>query len=111
MSELFPAAGPRVPGRGRLRRYGLSAEDWAAMCRRQGGVCAVCRRLPASGRLNIDHEHVRGWKKMPPGERRLYVRGLLCPWCNGKVASWRITLDKARALVRYLADYNGRRGA
>ena len=76
----------------------------------QGGVCALCRRLPPNGRLVTDHEHVKGWKKMPPRERRRFVRGLLCNWCNGKIAGWRVTLDKAVALVEYLTAYHNRGG-
>lgn len=90
-----------------LRRYGLTAAEWRAILRAQGGVCAVCRKVPASGRMNTDHEHVKGWRKLPPSERRRYVRGILCPWCNGKLLGWRVTLAKAEALVLYLRNYHG----
>lgn len=100
----------RVPTEKTLRRYGLTSRDWLVILKRQGGVCFVCSKVPPSGRLNTDHEHVKGWKKLPPEERRRYVRGILCPWCNGKLIGWRVTLAKAEALVIYLRDYHARNG-
>jgi hypothetical protein len=44
------------------------------MAKKQKQVCAICGKLPASGRLNIDHEHHRGWSRMAPEKRKLYVR-------------------------------------
>ena len=63
-----------------------------AEMQKQGGVCAICKRVPPSLRLNIDHEHVKGWKKMPPEQRKQYVRGLLCFQCN------RLCLQKSNNL-------------
>lgn len=51
--------------------YGLSAEDYAELVRRQGGKCAICRAVPRSKRLAVDHDHKTG-----------AVRGLLCSRCN-----------------------------
>lgn len=65
----------------------------------------MCHRQPSSGRLVIDHEHVFGWKRMPPEERRLYVRGLLCFFCNHYYLARGLTVDKAENVVRYLKRY------
>lgn len=88
-----------------LSKYGLTLEDWAVIAARQNGVCDVCEKLPKSGRLNIDHEHVRGWKKMPPGKRKLFVRGLLCYMCNLFYLARGMTVDKAKNVARYLERY------
>lgn len=88
-----------------LRKYGLTAEAWRAIFHRQGGVCAVCKRLPESGRLNVDHDHAPGWKKMPPEERVLYVRGLLCYYCNKAYVGRGITVERAENVVVYLKQY------
>ena len=95
-----------IPSDTTLKKYGLSKLEWQARLVWQRGVCAICKKLPKTGRLCIDHEHVKGWKKMPPEERKKYVRGLLCWVCNHYYCGRGITIDKAENLVRYLGDYN-----
>ncbi len=59
----------------RLRRYGLTYQEYRALMERQGGVCALCRQewRGWGGRtgLHVDHCHRTG-----------RVRGLLCGDCN-----------------------------
>lgn len=44
----------------------------------QGGVCAICGRLPSLKRkFDTDHDH-----------RLMYIRGLLCHRCNRAIPSW-----------------------
>ncbi len=85
-----------------LAKYGLSEDHWRELLWRQDSVCAVCKKAPTTGRLCIDHDHVRGWKKLPPEKRRLYVRGLLCFWCNSRYVGRSITVAKAENVVAYL---------
>jgi hypothetical protein len=91
-----------VPSKATLRRYGLSEDEWRALLNEQDGCCFVCRRVPTTGRLCIDHEHVRGWKKMPPERRKRYVRGLLCWVCNHYYVGRGISVEKASNVVGYL---------
>ena len=65
-----------------LHTYGLSHEEWDDMFRAQEGVCWICRTLPKSGILCVDHRHVPKYKKLPQEEKRKEVRGLLCFSCN-----------------------------
>lgn len=65
-----------------LRVYGISLEDWRNMYEEQNRVCKICKSLPPSQRLSVDHVHVRGFKDMSPEEKRKYIRGLLCFLCN-----------------------------
>lgn len=51
--------------------YGITAEQYDWLFKRQGGRCAVCRNKPRSQRLAVDHDHQTG-----------AVRGLLCKRCN-----------------------------
>jgi len=51
--------------------YGISPETYAAVLKAQGGRCAICRNVPRSIRLAVDHDHKTG-----------EVRGLLCKRCN-----------------------------
>jgi hypothetical protein len=95
----------RAPTRPTLRRYGLTLEDWRRIATAQRGVCFVCRQLPKSERLHIDHEHVKDWKKMPPEKRKKHVRGLLCFRCNTTYVGRSITVERARNVVTYLERY------
>jgi hypothetical protein len=106
-----------VPSPATLAKYGLSQEDWGALLIAQDGCCGVCGKVPSPSkrdgkrRLVIDHEHVRGWKAMPPEERKLYVRGLTCWYCNHAYLGRGITVEKAEGVVRYLRTYAERRPA
>lgn len=57
---------------------------------RQGGVCAICGNPPVNRRLDIDHCH-----------RGLYIRGLLCHFCNRQLGV-RVTPDWMRKAIHYL---------
>jgi hypothetical protein len=91
-----------------LRRYGLSIEEWRAMATAQDHVCYICNRLPPSNRLCIDHAHIPKWKKLPPEKRKLYVRGLLCSYCNLRLLPKGMTLSKAKSIVTYLEAFKSR---
>ena len=82
--------------------YGITQADYDAILKAQGGTCALCGRSPNTGTvLHVDHEHVFGWKTMPPEERRKYVRGLVDYGCN-KFKIGRQTLAGAKAVYDYL---------
>jgi hypothetical protein len=56
--------------------YGMTVEQYDAMTFAQGGLCAICKKLPTvrskkSLRLDVDHNHETG-----------EIRGLLCSTCN-----------------------------
>jgi hypothetical protein len=91
-----------------LKKYGLTLDAWLAILEAQGGVCAVCQKLPTSLRLNVDHEHRPRWKKKPPEERAKAVRGLLCYWCNTAYVGRAITIQKAQNVVSYLEAFAAR---
>jgi hypothetical protein len=101
----------QTPKKATLQKYGLSEAEWQVMADAQGHRCFVCEKTPTTGRLVIDHEHVKGWKKMPPEQRKLYVRGLLCWVCNHYYVGRGITVAKAENVVRYLSLYAARRPA
>lgn len=85
-----------------LKRYGLTEAEWRAMADVQNHACYVCRLEPKKGRLCIDHEHAKGWKKMPPEQRKLWVRGLLCFFCNTRYLGRGISIARAKNVVSYL---------
>lgn len=62
--------------------YGISLEQWNQMFEDQGKVCWICKTLPKSGILCVDHRHVKGYKKMSLEDKAKEVRALLCFQCN-----------------------------
>lgn len=98
-----------TPSLATLKKYGLSLEEWQAMADAQGHACYVCHQVPTKGRLCIDHEHVKNWKKMPPERRKLFVRGLLCFRCNTTYVGRSITVERSRRVTQYLEAYEARK--
>lgn len=92
-----------------LKKYGLNIGEWRMMLDEQGGVCAICGREPSSGRMHIDHVHTRGWKKMRPEQRKKFVRGLCCQFCNRFYMSRNMTIQKSRNITLYLLRYEQRK--
>lgn len=115
-------SGPLPPSAKTLAKYGLSGAEWLAILERQFGVCAICGTLPrqpvqAKGkaaptwkgpRLCVDHEHVKGYKNLPPEKRKVFVRGLVCWHCNKHYIGRAMNLIRAEAVVRYLTAHNER---
>lgn len=71
-------AGPRTRAHNLMRRYNLTAEQYALMLDAQHGVCAVCGGEDTRNNNNseehplvVDHDHATG-----------KVRGLICHSCN-----------------------------
>ena len=88
---------------GNAEWYGLSKQEWLQIFFDQGCVCAICKQ--PNKKWVTDHEHVRGWKNMAPSERKKYVRGILCSWCNFRILRAGVTLFKLRNAVSYLETY------
>lgn len=98
----------KVPSAPTLKKYGLDAQGWLAILEAQGWVCAICKKVPKTGRFNTDHSHIRRWKTKSPEERRKHVRGIVCWWCNKVYLGRAITIDKAVNVVAYLRAFAGR---
>jgi hypothetical protein len=80
----------------KCRTYSITPEQYFAMLRAQGGVCAICARPPVSKRdWHVDHDHKTG-----------IIRGLLCNGCNTAIGQ----LRDNPALCRAAADYLERHG-
>ena len=114
MSALANEAGRRgirAPTTATLKKYGLTADAWLALLAAQGWVCPICDRDAARVRLNTDHEHVPGWRLLPPEERVRYVRGVLCVHCNYRLVPSRMGSAQAEALLAYVRAYEARQAA
>lgn len=87
----------------RLRtRYGITAEQYAALHEAQNGLCAICGEpetaTDRSGeiKLRVDHCHTSG-----------DVRALLCHGCNAGLGHFRERPDLMTAAISYLARHAG----
>lgn len=87
----------------------MSLIEWIDLLNKQGCVCVICNKVPSTGRFVTDHEHVKGWKNLPPNERKKYVRGILCWYCNNKTLTKGITVEKLKNAIDYLNGYRSRR--
>jgi hypothetical protein len=80
--------------RNNLKRwYGIMEEQYDALLKQQGGVCAICRELNHDGekRLSVDQSHE---------DRR--VRGLLCHRCNFAIGLLRDSGELCRRAALYI---------
>lgn len=86
-------------------KYGLTALSYLEMYRAQDGQCKACGKpgqpIGRRGRerwevLQIDHNH-----------DTLKVRGLLCNGCNIGLGHLGDSIDRVRAVLRYLEENDG----
>jgi hypothetical protein len=76
------------------RTYGITADEYAAIFKAQGGKCGICGGRPRSERLAIDHDHTTQ-----------EVRGLLCSRCNHELlGAAHDSLDLLRKAVAYMEE-------
>ena len=90
-----------------LNKYGLTEKEWQVLYDKYGGACHLCRKkyITAKRNLHIDHEHVPGWKNLPPDERKKHIRGLTCYTCNRFRLTRGTTLETAKKMVTYFKNY------
>jgi hypothetical protein len=101
---------PPYPAASTLKRYGGTREKWLFIWVKQRGRCPLCDRGPEAGvKFVIDHEHVRGWRRMRPEVRWSYVRGLPCARCNWRFLVPGMTYPVARRMTDFLLAYEVRR--
>ena len=77
----------------RLKRHGITQDQFIAMKESQGFGCKVCGRPESecTKGLCIDHDHKTG-----------KIRGLLCNGCNAALGFMQDDIAAIRALVTYL---------
>lgn len=74
------------------KTYGMSTEEYARLLRLQGGRCAICRAVPRTKRMAVDHDHETGAN-----------RGLLCKRCNHDLlGAAHDRVEILRAAIAYL---------
>ena len=79
----------------RLRKYGLTPEQYRRMVDESNGLCIICKLAPARG-LCIDHDH-----------RTKKVRGLPCSNCNSGIGFFADDTKRMREAADYVDRANG----
>ena len=101
-AEETPVPPGFLPSEYTLKKYGLEYKHWKQIWDYQGGACAICGRTGV--KLQIDHRHVKQWKKLPDEERRKWVRGLLC-WRENHKLLGAVRMGVTPDILRKAADY------
>lgn|SRR5574341_88869 len=99
----------RIPSKATLKKYGLDELTYKWLLDEQGHKCPICKKVPSTGRFYIDHYHQKYYFKLPAKLRRLYIRGLLCYFCNRFFVAKGISIEKAENIVVYLKAFDARR--
>lgn len=73
----------------RIKKYGLTQDDYDAMLQDQRGACAICNE--PMDKPHVDHNHTTG-----------KVRGLLCQHCNMGLGHFRDSPLRLRLASAYL---------
>lgn len=87
----------------RLRKYGITIEEYNVLREQQDFCCAICSRneqqveqgmsVKTSHALHVDHCHNTG-----------KVRGLLCTNCNTMLGKAKDNVDVLKAAIKYLEE-------
>lgn len=80
----------------RLRKYGITPNDYYNMLDEQDGGCAICGGGDDKTRFHVDHCH-----------STMQVRGLLCGQCNLGLGKFRDRADLLDAAAAYLLLHSG----
>lgn len=99
----------KIPRQTTLDKYGITQEEWLSILEKQDYVCPICKKFPSSGRLYIEHEHISGWKKLLPNERKKFIRGACCFICNYRILTKGVTAEKLLNAANYLKEYQNRK--
>lgn len=85
---------PEIHRRKRLKKCGLSLEDYENMFNSQSGLCAICGRDNKGKSLHVDHDHGTG-----------SVRQLLCNACNVGLGSFGDNIEVMEKAIEYLRKH------
>lgn len=98
----------QVPKEQTLRKYGLTSDEWLFLLSRQHYCCAICGNSLHDKRCNTDHFHVKGFKKMKPEQKKLFVRGILCWTCNHLIVGRGVTIQRLEKALEYMRAFEAR---
>lgn len=77
-------------------KFGITADEYYAILKTQGGGCAICGRNNTKRRLAVDHCHDTG-----------KVRGILCHYCNQAIGQFKHDQSLLKSAIDYLEKHKG----
>lgn len=81
----------------RLRKYGLTPEEFFALLDSQNHCCAICDKpLTKTLHTHVDHNHATG-----------LVRGVLCHGCNTGIGLFKESILSLEKAIQYLQRNQG----
>ena len=88
-----------------FKTYGIFLEEFNRRLEGQDLGCWICKKK--DGRLCQDHIHIAKYKSMKPEEKRKYLRGILCFYCNTALKVFERTKDgdRNRKLLNGVYNY------
>lgn len=76
----------------KLKRYGLTQQEYFILLEKQNNLCAICKNPKTQNRdWHIDHCHKTG-----------QVRGILCHYCNLMLGQARDSIASLKEAIIYL---------
>ena len=75
----------------KLKKYGLSLEEFEHMAKQQDNKCLICGGPGRNDLLCVDHDHITG-----------QVRGLLCSNCNTGLGMFKDSIEVLKKALEYL---------
>jgi Recombination endonuclease VII len=75
-----------------MQSYGIGADKVDSLIQKQGGLCAVCLKRPAT---QVDHDHTTG-----------VVRGIVCLLCNAAMGAFRDDPKLIRRAIAYVREHS-----
>ena len=96
-----------VVRRSKLKRFGITQEQYNEISKKQHGRCALCKKPETSKRngrilnLAVDHDH-----RCCPGNQSCgkCIRGLLCVRCNNALGLVDDNIELLKAFIDYLSS-------
>lgn len=93
--EKYRAMGKASERRRKLKRYGLTEEEYKTLLLSQEGKCAICRSDNNNNRdWHVDHCHATN-----------IVRGVLCHHCNLMLGNARDSIENLSSAIKYLERF------
>lgn len=83
----------------KIKRYGITLEDYDKMVEERGGRRDICGTVPEK-RLHVDHDHSCCSGRRSCGD---CIRGLLCSRCNLMLGMMNDNIELLMSAIHYLS--------